>query len=210
MGKILNYDGPVWNTLGKLTDIIILSLLFIVTSLPVITGGAALVALYDNMIHLSEDKENAVIKGFYKSFAANFKKVTPVWLLSLLIGIFLAGDIYICISAGSQIISLLIGPIAVLAVVYLMFATYFFPLISRLDADIRKIAYLSFMFSIKEFPRTLFLMFITAIMICVGIFVTAPFLVVAPGVIAFSHAFIFRDIFKKYGITEKGENDALS
>lgn len=202
MGKYLNCDGPVWTTLLKFTDILILSLLFAVTSLPVFTAGAALTALYDNMILLSEDKEDSCLKGFFRSFRQNFKKATPMWIACLIVSGFLAGDVYICMISETKAMAFLMGPFFILAVLFVMFVTYFFPLLSRLDADVRRVAYLAFMLSIKEFLRTLFLIFITAIMISVGVFVTAPFLLLAPGIIAFSHAFIFRDIFKKYGMTE--------
>ena len=46
------------------------------------------------------------------------------------------------------------------------------------------------------------MLFITFIMLAVGVFVTAPFLIVAPGVIALSHVYIFRTIFTKYGMKE--------
>ena len=39
-------------------------------------------------------------------------------------------------------------------------------------------------------------------MFAVGVFVTAPFFIVAPGVIALSHVYIFRTIFNKYGMKE--------
>ncbi len=200
MSNIFHLDSPLWNILNKITDVIILSLLFLVTSVPVITAGAALTALYYQMFRLSEDTEGNVIKGYFKTFGENFKKATPAWTACLLVGGFLAGDLYICMKMQMPAAHFFMAVLSVVAVFYVMFITYFFPLLSKCIADTKKIAFMAFMMSVKELPRTVFMLFITGIMIAVGFFVTAPFLIVAPGVITFSHVFIFRDIFNKYNM----------
>lgn len=200
MSNIFNLESPLWNILNKITDIIVLSLLFVITSIPVITIGAALTSLYYQMFRLSEDTEGNIVKGYFKTFGENLKKSTPVWIVCLLAGLFLVGDFYICIKMQMPAAHFFMAVLAVVVIIYVMFLTYFFPLLSRCIADTGKIAFMAFMMSVKELPRTIFMIFITGIMIAVGIFVTAPFLVVAPGVIAFSHVFIFRDIFNKYNM----------
>lgn len=200
MSSIFHLDSPLWNILNKITDVIVLSLLFIITSIPVVTAGAALTALYYQMFRLSEDTEGNIVRGYFKTFGENFKKATPAWIVCLLTGLLLAGDFYICIKMQMPAARFFMAVLLVAAVLFGMFLTYFFPLLSRCIADNKKIAFMAFMMSVKEFPRTVFMIFITGIMIAVGIFVTAPFLAVAPGVIAFSHVFIFRDIFHKYNM----------
>ena len=43
---IFNYDNPVWRFIGKLGDLIILNILWIVCSIPVFTAGASATAVY--------------------------------------------------------------------------------------------------------------------------------------------------------------------
>lgn len=200
MSNILDPEGVVWNVLNKITDIIILSLLFWITSIPIFTMGASLTALYYQIFRLSENTEGNIIKGYFRSFAENFKKSTPIWILCLFLGAFLVGDFYICIRMQMPGAGFFMAVLSVFAVFYIMFVTYLFPLLSRCIANTGKIALLAFVMSIKEFPRTLFLMFITGIMIVVGLFVMAPFLAIAPGIITFSHIFIFKAIFHKYNL----------
>lgn len=204
MSNIFNLESPLWNILNKITDVIILSLLFIVTSIPLVTIGASLTALYYQMFRLSENTEGNIVKGYLKSFAENFKKATPVWLACLFAGAFLAGDLLICIKMKMPAATFFMAVISVLALFYVMFITYLFPLLSRCIASTKKVVFMAFMMSVKELPRTIFLVFITGIMTAVGVFVTAPFLAVAPGVIAFSHVFIFREIFDKYDMKVEG------
>ena len=45
MGKFFNMDSPIMRFMTKVADIMILNLLFVITSLPVITIGAAWTSL---------------------------------------------------------------------------------------------------------------------------------------------------------------------
>ena len=206
MSRIFGVEGPVWNFLGKMTDIMILSLLFIVTSLPVITIGASLTALYAMMFRLSNNTEGRILKGYFKEFAAAFPRVTPLYLLMLLTAFLLAGDVYITMFTDMPGGRLLMPVALVLAVMYVFFLHYFFPLFSKCDVPMKKVLLFSVMMPVREILRTLFMVFITAVMLAVGIFVCAPFLLLVPGVTAFSHAVLFRDIFKKYDMQEVGYN----
>ena len=97
MGKILSIDSPLWMILNKITDTIVLSLLFIVTSVPIVTMGSSLCALYYMMFRIADNTEGHIVRGYFKASKENFKKSTPVWLMCLLAGLVLAGDIYICL-----------------------------------------------------------------------------------------------------------------
>lgn len=206
MSKILSIDSPLWMVLNKLTDTIVLSLLFIITSIPVITVGASLSALYYMMFRIIDDTEGHIVQGYLKAFKENFKKATPVWLLCIAAGLILAGDVYICVKMQFAAAGFILACVAVITVLFAMLLLYIFPLISKCIADTRQIIFMAFMMSIREFPRTAFMLFITVIMLAVGIFVAAPFLIVAPGVIALSHAYIFRDIFNKYNMKVSEES----
>ena len=84
MGKILSIDSPLWMILNKITDTIVLSLLFIVTSVPIVTMGSSLCALYYMMFRIADNTEGHIVRGYFKAFKENFKKSTPVWLSACL------------------------------------------------------------------------------------------------------------------------------
>ena len=43
---IFNYDNPVWRCVGKLGDLILLNILWIICSIPIFTIGASTTAVY--------------------------------------------------------------------------------------------------------------------------------------------------------------------
>lgn len=206
MSEFFSLDGPVWNFLGKVTNIILLSLVFIVTCLPIVTIGAAITALYSQMFLIAKDMEGHVMISYFKEFAAAFKEATLMWVIVVFLGAFLAGDLYILTAMHMPLAGLFMPVLVILTVLLLVFTLYYFPLLARCETNRKNLIILCLVMPVREWWRTIFLIFILAIMFAVGVFVTAPFLVVAPGVVSFSHVFLFEDILKKYNLKAVGEN----
>ena len=53
LGRVFRYQGGLWRVLNTLTDIMALSVLWLLCSLPVLTLGAATTALYDSVVRCS-------------------------------------------------------------------------------------------------------------------------------------------------------------
>ena len=69
---LFNYDNPVWRFIGKLGDLIILNVLWLITSIPIVTIGASTTALYYVTLKLVRDEDGYTIRSFFKSFKENF------------------------------------------------------------------------------------------------------------------------------------------
>ena len=59
---LFNYDNPVWRFIGKLGDLILLNILWIVCSIPIVTAGAATTAVYYVTLKLVRDENDGTIK----------------------------------------------------------------------------------------------------------------------------------------------------
>ena len=84
--NIFNSDGWFSRFFGTLGDIIIVNILFILCSIPIVTMGASMSAMYFTLLKKQRTGENGgVVKLFFKGFKDNFKQSTISWLLFLLI-----------------------------------------------------------------------------------------------------------------------------
>lgn len=201
MNSIFSLDNPVWNFIGKLVDMLLLSVLWAVCSIPVVTLGASTTALYYVMLKLAEDKEGAIFQSFFRAFKENFKQATICWLIMLAFGLVLGGDLYICMKRmDSAAAKTLLIVFFVLAFVYGMIFTYLFPVLARCVADTKKTFFLSFMMAAKQFGWTLLMLIITGGIVAVGVFVQWLFLIIAPGLTAYLHALILKNIFISYDL----------
>lgn len=64
MSKLFNLENPVWNFLGKLVDMMILTGLWLICCIPVVTIGASTTALYSVTLKMAENKEGYIVSSF--------------------------------------------------------------------------------------------------------------------------------------------------
>ena len=99
---IFNYDNPVWRFIGKLGDLIILNILWIVCSIPVFTAGASTTAVYYVTLKLVRDEDDSTIRSFFRSFKSNFKQAALAALILTGVVLFLGLDCYIMYQFAAQ------------------------------------------------------------------------------------------------------------
>ena len=85
MKRIFGLGSPLVETLSTIGDVICLSALWIVFSLPVFTMGAANTALYAAVYRCLRQNKAGIWKNFYSAFRENFRVSTLAWLAELLV-----------------------------------------------------------------------------------------------------------------------------
>ena len=79
-------NNSVVKFLNKMTDILVLNLLFIFTSLPVFTIGASLSAMYAVSLRSVRYGDGYVVKTYFKAFKQSFKQSTAAFLVTAAAG----------------------------------------------------------------------------------------------------------------------------
>ena len=179
MGQIFNLNNPVWNFMSKVADLVVLNILVVLFSLPVITAGAAWTALYFVAIRMVRKEERYVFKDFLRSFKANFKQATVIWLLVLAATAVFVGDVLIYKEIPDQIPKVLMIVIMILAYLVLGVALYAFPLLSRFYNTVGGTLKNAFLVSVVNVPYTVWFAFLAVLPFAVSYFVVElfPFLV---------------------------------
>ncbi len=77
----INSDSSLYKFIFKLLDVLWLNLLWLVTSIPLITIGAATTAAFSVSLNMVDDEEGYITRTFFKEFKSNFKKGTIIWIL---------------------------------------------------------------------------------------------------------------------------------
>ena len=144
----------------KLFDCIVLSVLWAVFSLPIITMGAATTALYYTVFHYLREEEGYLWKYFWNSFKENFKPVA----LRLLI------------MAGNPL-GRLYGVILVLIVVAIAWGIYLAAYCARFNGTVREVLRISFYLMMAHPLRSLGIMAI--------VFMCGVLIATIPGLAAF-------------------------
>lgn len=83
-----------WSFMEKLTDLFVLSLFWLLCSLPLFTIGASTVSLYTFTLKQADDRESYAVRSFFRQFAGSFLPATGLWLLTVLGFGLLYGNLY--------------------------------------------------------------------------------------------------------------------
>lgn len=90
MNKIFDFDSPLMQVLGFIADLFIMNLVFLACCLPIVTIGAAQSGLF-NAMRVLQDREDdsSVLKAFFRGFKNGFFRITPVWIVFLVLDVIL-------------------------------------------------------------------------------------------------------------------------
>lgn len=72
--------------MGKLVDLLVLSGLWVILSLPVVTIGASTAALYYVTLKLASNEEGYTVRSFFHAFKENLIPGIPLGIGSLAVG----------------------------------------------------------------------------------------------------------------------------
>ena len=207
MGKIFNFEGPVFTVLSRLADLFWLNLLFIVCSIPIVTIGASATAMYYVTLKMAKDEEGYITKSFFKSFKQNFLQATGIWLIYLVLIVVLVLDLRIAnggsladILASNTISNVVIVSACVMGVVLLITGTYVFPVLSKFDNTIKNTVKNAFLISIRHLPYTVVMLVIGAVPWVLMWFSPAAYLLlfIMFALLAYINSKFFNKIFENY------------
>ena len=157
MGRLFDTDNVVWRFLGRVADLVILNVLFLLCSIPIVTIGASWTALYSVTLKAVKNEESYIVKGFLKGFKENFKQSTIAWIALMAVGMVLLVDIRFAMGLEGTFGKVFGVTIYAISFVYLMIAMYIFPYIARFRATMKQIFKNALFIGIGSFPFTLLL-----------------------------------------------------
>ena len=130
------FNSRFGRCMSRLGDLLLLQVVFLLTSLPVFTAGAGIAALYSVCRKLHTDSVSLVTPAYFAAFKANFGKATLLWLGMLASGALLFFDLRFCRSSGAPWTGYARIAFTVLFAVWYLFFVYAFPLEAWFDNTI--------------------------------------------------------------------------
>lgn len=209
MRGFLSYDGALSQGIRKLVDIVLLSVLWLVSCLPVITIGAASAALYYSVHTVIKYDRGSLFKSYFLSFRTNFKQATIVWLLLLGIYYLLGVSIYstfLLHSSGQPDGWTYLMPMIATALVT-VWAIYLFPSIARFENKTLTILKNSLIIAVIHFGASVLLLLILIAVVAVVLFIPALVMLIPVAYMYFS-GFVLEAVFRRYMSQEEREAEA--
>lgn len=200
MKNFFNMDNSVFTALGKLCDMLFLSVVFVLVCIPVITIGPANTALYYATVKVIRRERGYLFREFFKSFKLNFKRGAIIGVGLTIMFVVLAFDLLAAWATsnneGSKN-SIFFGIFLAFTLLLLCFSLYVFPLLSRFDMTVMQIIKASMFMSMRHLPFTI-LMALILIASIVGVFYMPMLIFIVPSSVAFVNSFFMERVLKKY------------
>ena len=202
LNQIFNPENGLFRMTGKVFDLVVLSALWLLCSLPVVTVGSATAALYYSAVKCVRRDEEHLVRNFFHSFQENLRAGIPVTLIALVVALFLNWGRSILLAAALEqggalvavYIAYLVALIAPIGVV-----CYAFPLLSRFAFGPVGLISAAFKLALGHLPATV-VMVITlaaAVSLCVqNLLLSMLPLLLCPAVVALVWSLFLERIFK--------------
>lgn len=200
MHTLFNPENSFWNFMGKITDVACMSILWLLTSLPILTIGASTAAMYSFTLDAVQDEEGAVWHSYFSGFRKNFKKATVLWMLQLVLTAFLAVNLYAAWNfyLAKGILGLGLFSLALFGViVFVGTGFYVYPILVSYDFPVKKVIADSFVMAVGN-PHVTLSVMVLFLLAGVGIYyISGLFFFWIALAIFFSSYFIW-GLFLKY------------
>lgn len=205
--KVFSYDGGFMEFLRKTGELIMLSVVFLVCCIPVITAGSSVASLYYSVIKSVRRNRGTALGEYFSSMKRTLAKgslitfETAVWFALLYFGrnILLALDTDLGKSMSVIYLILMTASLGVVA--------YIFPILSRFEMKVGAMWKLAFVMCIRFFPITVALVVGTVLLGWAQIFVfPMACVILVPGVWCFIITFMMERALLAY-MPEPEEDD---
>lgn len=205
MSSLFNYDNPIFQALGRITDIVLLNFLCIFCCIPIITIGPAITALYYCMLKISREQDTSMVRMFFHSFRDNFKQGTLMTLIFFVCAVFLLIDLHVCNVLALPVLKIIRILIYTLALILIVVVSYSFPLLAQFENTIRNTLKNSLFMAISNFFYTILIVFLNILPFLIFYLLPDFFVLILPVLIicgtaltAFINSRLFVKIFDPY------------
>lgn len=135
--KMFSLESPLVQKLSFFFDFMMINMIYILCCVPIVTIGAARAALF-TCGKLWAEKEDAGMLVFLKAFFKNLKTATPVWIVMVLVGAFLAWDVFLLLNNAFPAEWLMWVVLVVPCFFYVVVSSQLFQMVAHYNCTLRQ------------------------------------------------------------------------
>ena len=205
MSGLFAPEGLLGRALSRFTELLTLSCLWLLCSIPLLTMGASMTALDTMTLRMVRKEEGKIAGGFLQAFRANLKASTWIHLLLSLLGVFL-GLYWMAVGIlPGAVKPFFRGASLLFWVLWLMEVTFVYAVQARFDNTIWNIMKNAWLMAAGNLPFFLLILLITGLPVWIfflniGLFLRLlpAWIFLWPGMCAWLNSFLFHRCFRRY------------
>lgn len=150
MSHWFDFDSLIMRFLGRVMDLVLLNLCFIIGCIPIVTIGTSMTAMYSVSLKLVRNEEDYIFQSFWKNWKENFKQSTLVWLLILTLGFLFWIEYHLIHSMPQGAFPYFLVFWSIMLVIFFLVVWNIFPYMARYDDKVRICILNSFKLAIRH------------------------------------------------------------
>lgn len=136
METLFNPDGKLMRFMTWVANMLILSLLWVVCCIPIVTIVPSTAAMYYVTLKMARQEDSGITKAFFRSFWSNLRQGIVLTVIFILIGAFLVSDYFACFLLPDNIEGYALWFIYIVAALFLMIVGHTYPLLAQFSNTI--------------------------------------------------------------------------
>ncbi len=208
----MSIDSKFFHFMNKIADCMILSVLWSVFSIPIVTSGAAGSALYYCVLKVLREDSGSPVKDFWRSFRANFRQSSIVFCLfaAVCCAVSAVGTAIYAASQTDRTLTNIYLVFLFLLLFFIAWLHYILSYIARFEAPLKIVLKNSLVICLANLPASISFAVLFAVVLG-GVILTLPasamsFLLV-PGLYAWVNSLLMERIYRKYLPDTSSETD---
>ena len=169
--SFFSLDSKFSQIMGRVFDLMMLNIIFLIMCIPIVTIGANFTAMYYVTLKMIKNEETYIFRTYWKSFRENFKQATAIWLILLAVLIVLILDLLLVMRMPGTI-TYLRFVFLVLIFFEAMVLSYVFPVLSRFDNTVKNTIKNSILMAIRHLPWTIMILLVNLCPLLIYVFST--------------------------------------
>ena len=214
MNKWFNLDSPIMMGLSRMADMVILSMLWFVCCIPVITIGPSTTAMYYVALKMVRKEDVKLAPTFFQAFKSNFKQAMIMNIISLVLGAILVVDGYYWFFAQGSMATISFAIFFAMFIWLLCIMFYAYPLQAQFFNTVKQTFINAAILSMRKFPITVIVFALNLLPVWVAfislevVIRTLPvWILLAPGIVAVINTKLFAKMFDPFLKAAKGEQN---
>lgn len=207
-GGIFDLDNKFNRALTKIVDCVLLSILWMVSSIPIVTIGASTTALYYAVHKVILHNRGYVWRDYWAAFRSNFKKSTIAWIIMLVVAAIFGIDINIMrqFSELGEKIGSIYTVFYVFLAVELVWANYVFSYMARFEDKLGRIFRNTVVIMLMNLIWSLLVLIMFAVA-CYVVYIFPPAILIIPSAYMICLDDTVERVYVKYMTPEQLEEE---
>ena len=217
MRNLLSIDSKLFSILSRVTDLIILSVLWILCSIPIVTVGVSTTALYYVTLKMARRDDVHVFRMFFRAIKDNFKQGISITCVLLILSAILFLDYRLLTAMEGIVVQTVAWILFPVSLLFVMTMFYVFPLQSQYINSVPQTIKNAFILAWGNIPFSILIVIINMIPVLLLLFAhdlfvrLLPILVfISPAGIAYLCSFCYVKIFASVEVNKENVQSDLS